>query len=133
MIDMHHVGLWVRDLARSGRFYDRILGFEKQYDYQIPAGLMKTIFDRPVDCRVEVHQREEVMLELFQPDIPVSDDPPESPTTGINHFSLMVDDKTAFCRRAREMGADVLEIPRKDHSIFFLKDPDGIRIEIKDQ
>jgi len=133
MTAVHHIGLWIRDLDRSGEFYDRILGFEKQYDYHIPAELVKTIFGRPIDCQVELHQRDEIRLELFQPDIPLSADPSQPLTAGINHFSLQVDDKTSFCRQAREKGADVLEIPRNDHAVFFLRDPDGILIEIKDQ
>jgi catechol 2,3-dioxygenase-like lactoylglutathione lyase family enzyme len=130
---VHHLGLWVQDLARSGRFYDGILGFDKRYDYQIPAELMKTIFGRPINCRVEMHQREEVRLELFQPDVPVSTELCEPLPAAINHFSLKVDDKVSFCHQAREKGATVIEVPRQDHIIFFLKDPDGLLIEIKDK
>jgi catechol 2,3-dioxygenase-like lactoylglutathione lyase family enzyme len=133
MISVHHLGIWVRDLGRSGEFYDRILGFEKKYDYHLPAELVRTIFGRPVDCRVEVHQRQAVSVELFQPGTPTANGPDEPLTAGINHFSLKVDDTLSFCRRAREKGAEVLEVPRRDHSVFFLKDPDGILIEIKDQ
>lgn len=133
MMAVHHLGIWVRDLGRSGEFYDRILGFEKKYDYRLPAELVRTIFGRPVDCQVEVHQRQAVSVELFQPDTAMSANPPDPRAAGINHFSLKVDDTVSFCRRAGEKGAEVLEIPRKDHSVFFLKDPDGILIEIKDQ
>jgi len=133
MMTVHHLGLWVRDLTRSGRFYDHILGFEKRYNYHIPADLTETIFSRAVNCQVEVHQREEVSLELFQPDIPVSTDLPERLLAGINHLSLKVADKVSFCRQARDMGADVIEVPREKGPIFFLRDPDGILIEIKDQ
>jgi catechol 2,3-dioxygenase-like lactoylglutathione lyase family enzyme len=130
---IHHIGLWVRDLTRSGCFYNQILGFEKRYDYQTPAELMKTVFGRAVNCQVEVLQRDGIRLELFQPDVPVSTALPEPLPAAINHFGLKVDDKASFCRKAREKGADVIEVRRQDHSTFFLRDPDGLLIEIKDE
>jgi catechol 2,3-dioxygenase-like lactoylglutathione lyase family enzyme len=51
----------------------------------------------------------------------------------INHFSLTVDNKRAFCARARERGAQVIEVAREDHCVFFIRDPEGILIEIKDR
>jgi catechol 2,3-dioxygenase-like lactoylglutathione lyase family enzyme len=93
---------------------------------------MERIFGHRVECRVEVYQRDEVRLELFQPD-PAVTAPAEthiSPT--INHFSLHVPDKVSFCRQAGEKGASVIEVDRGDRVIYFLRDPDGILIEIKE-
>jgi hypothetical protein len=41
-----------------------------------------------------------------------------------------VDDKRQFCRKLAERGVEVIEAPYKDRVVFFVKDPDGNRIEI---
>ena len=132
MLKVHHVGIWVRDLGRSGRFYQEDMGFQKQYDYQIPAELVRRIFGPETGCRVEVYHRDEVNLELFQPDQKMPHRPhPLSPA--INHFGLKVGDKRVFCREAEGRGAQIIEVAREDHSVYFVRDPDGILIEIKDK
>jgi catechol 2,3-dioxygenase-like lactoylglutathione lyase family enzyme len=133
MLKVHHVGIWVKDLDRSGRFYGQIMGFEKQHDYRIPAELVLRIFGRDTGCHVEVYRRDEVTLELFQPDqkMEARSSSPLVPT--INHFGLLVADKRAFRHQAEERGAQVIEVQREDHCVYFIRDPQGILIEIKEK
>ena len=133
MTTLHHIGLWVKDLDRSGRFYHDIMGFERQYRYRAPAELIGGIFRRPVGCQVEVYQRDEVRLELFQPDKEMADSDGCPLSPGINHFSLAVPDKIVFCRDAQDKGAELIEVDRGDHKAYFIRDPDGILIEMKDE
>jgi catechol 2,3-dioxygenase-like lactoylglutathione lyase family enzyme len=133
MLKVHHVGIWVRNLDRSGRFYQQVMGFQKQYGYRIPPQLVRRIFGPETGCRVEVYHRDEVNLELFQPDQKISHHHPQPPSPAINHFGLKVGDKRAFCREAAGKGAQIIEVEREDHSVYFVRDPDGILIEIKDQ
>ncbi len=130
---VHHIGLWVNDLAAAGRFYDHVLGFEKQYDYQVPAEIVSRIFGRHSGCQVEVYRRDEVTLELFRPAGKIADRRSPALAPGINHFSLRVENKRAFCQQAREKGAQVIQVHRKDHCVYFIRDPEGILIEIKDR
>lgn len=132
MMKAHHLGLWVRDLGRSGRFYHDAMGFDQQYHYSAPAKLIGQIFRRPVGCQVQVLQRDEVRLELFQPDEEMVDPESHPLSPGINHFSFKVADKETFCHQAQEKGAEVIEVERGDHIAYFIRDPDGILIEIKD-
>jgi catechol 2,3-dioxygenase-like lactoylglutathione lyase family enzyme len=133
MLKVHHVGIWVRDLDRSGRFYQQVMGFEKQYGYRIPAEVVERIFGPETDCRVEVYHRDEVSLELFQPDQKIPEHGPHPLAPAINHFGLKVGDKRAFCREVVGKGAQIIEVEREDHSVYFIRDPDGILIEIKDK
>lgn len=128
-----HIGLWVRDLVRSGRFYRNVLGFERQDSYYVPAKLMHHIFGQDTACTVEVYRRDGVALELFQSDQKMQDQGFFPLIPGINHFGLEVGDKRAFCQEAKEKGAQVIEVAREDHMVTFLRDPDGILIEIKDR
>ena len=133
MLTIHHLGLWVKDLARSDQFYHQIMGFDKQYDYRIPSEIMSRIFGREVACQVAVYRRDEVALELFQPDGKMTDPDQVSLSSGINHFSLKVPDKRVFCQEVKEKGAQLIEVPRGDGCIYFIQDPDGILIEIKEK
>jgi catechol 2,3-dioxygenase-like lactoylglutathione lyase family enzyme len=130
---VQHIGLWVRDLIRSGRFYGHVLGFEKQDSYYVPAKLMHHIFGQDTACTVEVYRRDGVALELFQSDQKMQDQGPYPLIPGINHFGLEVPDKRAFCQDAKEKGAQVIEVVRGDHLVYFIRDPDGILIEIKER
>ena len=82
---------------------------------------------------MKVYHRDEVNLELFQPDqkMPHHHTHPLSPT--INHFGLKVGDKRAFCREAEGKGARIIEVAREGYSVYFVRDPDGILVEIKDK
>jgi catechol 2,3-dioxygenase-like lactoylglutathione lyase family enzyme len=131
-VTVHHIGMWVQDLSRSGRFYSRVMGFEKQYDYRAQADIMEQIFGHHADCRVEVYQRDEVRLELFQPEVAMTSPTGTQILPAINHFSLKVSDKETFCRQAREKGASIVEVDRGGRMIYFIRDPNGILIEIKD-
>ena len=132
-LKVHHIGLWVSDLTSTGRFYERILGFEKQYAYRLPSEVIQTVFGRKVKCQVAVYRRDEVALELFRPAIEMADAAQAPLIPGVNHFGLQVADSETFCEKAREKGADVIELDRGDHLVYFLRDPDGVLIEIKDK
>ena len=130
---VQHIGLWVTDLDRSSRFYCHVLGFEKQVSYQVSATIVHHIFGQDTACTVEVYRRDGVALELFQPDRKMQVQGPVPLIPGINHFGLEVADKLAFCQEVREKGAQVIEIAREDHQVYFVRDPDGILIEIKEK
>ena len=132
-VAVHHIGMWVRDLARSGQFYRQIMGFEKKYGYRAPAEIIARIFGHHTDCLVEVYQRDDVRLELFCAEEPVTTPDAAGVSPAINHFSLKVADKLSFCEQAKKKGASVIKVDRGDHVICFLLDPDGIRIEIKEE
>lgn len=133
MLKVHHLGIWVQDLDRSSWFYGQVMGFEKQYDYQIPAELVRHIFGRDTDCHVEVFRRDEVTLELFRPDEKMEDQSSLPLAPAINHFGLQVADKKTFCKQAEVQGAQVIEVQREDHCVYFIRDPQGILIEIKER
>ena len=62
-------------------------------------------------------------------------DTPSDPSsmTGLNHFSVVVEDIRALVDKAREKGADVLMDPfhpRPDRLTTFVRDPDGVMIQL---
>lgn len=133
MLEVHHIGILVQDLNRSGRFYSQIMGFEKGYEHQIPAEIIGHIFGQNTACRVAVYRRDDVTLELFQPDRKITVRRQDSLQPGVNHFGLKVADMTTFYLGAKAKGAQVIEVPRGDHCVYFIRDPDGVLIEIKEK
>ena len=73
--------------------------------------------------------RGDITLEVFSSqDIKLT--PRADTQIGYNHFGLWVEDKKQFCRQLANQGVEVIEAPYKDRFVFFVKDPDGNRIEI---
>jgi catechol 2,3-dioxygenase-like lactoylglutathione lyase family enzyme len=114
-VSLNHVALSARELERSARFYERLLGCERlpAPDVGFPT-LWLSLGDR--------------QLHLFQRDTPV---PP------LHHFAVAVDDFAEACRRAEELGAfegapygrEAYRLPDGTAQLF-LRDPDGHLVEI---
>ena len=52
---------------------------------------------------------------------------------GYNHFSIEVGNKQRFCERlARESGVKIIKIERSGSYTYFIKDPDGNLIEVRE-
>jgi catechol 2,3-dioxygenase-like lactoylglutathione lyase family enzyme len=114
-VSLNHVALSARDLERSARFYEQLLGCARlpAPDVGFPT-LWLSLGDR--------------QLHLFERETPV---PP------LHHFAVAVDDFAEACRRAEALGAfdgapygrDAYRLP--DGTVqLFLRDPDGHLIEI---
>jgi catechol 2,3-dioxygenase-like lactoylglutathione lyase family enzyme len=121
---VHHVGVWASDGSATRQFYEGVMGFEKEREYEVPIELMSTIFGIDRSCKVEVYAKDTARVEVF--DVNGTD------LSGINHFSLSVGDRVGFFRRAKASGADCLEVKRGDHPVYFIRDPSGLLVEIKD-
>jgi catechol 2,3-dioxygenase-like lactoylglutathione lyase family enzyme len=128
-MDGCHLGLISNHPEDMIRFYSEKLGFIEGESRTIPRELVQSLFGIPVECRMTKLHRGEITLEVFSPPglelVPCSDR-----QAGYNHFGLWVDDRRQFCRKLAERGVEVIEAPYKDRFVFFVKDPDGNRIEI---
>lgn len=125
-----HVGLNVRDLKMVSRFYIHLLGFEKMRDYEVDAKIMADIFGVPLACQVRYLERNGFGIEFFfykNGNLR----PLEFASTGYHHWTLLVEDKYAFCEELKEKGVPVTQIAKSYGHTFFIKDPEGNLIEIK--
>jgi len=43
-----------------------------------------------------------------------------------------VGNREAFVQKMKEKGVAIIEVQRNDHLVYFIKDPDGNLIEIRD-
>lgn len=128
MFSAHHISMSVSNADKSLAFYEQ-LGFEKVYEWQAEDLSLKIL-----------HLRlGEIVLEIFN--YPSPQEAPRSTQTlatdlkriGIKHFALKVTDIGAAKEKLQALDfiGDV-EINRGNTGIdyFFIKDPDGIFIEI---
>lgn len=51
---------------------------------------------------------------------------------GYNHWGLRVNNRVAFCRSLKKKRVKVIEITRNNRKVYFIKDPDGNLIEMRD-
>lgn len=128
MFCLHHVALSVTDLDTSIAFYSG-LNFEPVYSWHADDGMI----------RIAHLKQGEMLLELFcfenRSPAPLTSHELGSdlPRIGIKHFGLRVADIHAALKQLQTMGlADDLNVShgRTGIDYFFIKDPDGILLEI---
>lgn len=140
----HHVGLSVRDLDESIKFWTEVFGFKLDFQTEIP----------PIKARVAFVKRGDFRMELFE--IEGSTDTPEErqapntdlKTQGCKHFCFCVNDVQAALESLHTRGVPIVGIarspgapmvreddPRLDEdktpaTAFFFLDPSGVMFEI---
>jgi catechol 2,3-dioxygenase-like lactoylglutathione lyase family enzyme len=134
-----HVGLCVRDLARSLRFFCDGLGFEKAEGFELDSttaeGLDRSL-EVPGPARIvsQFVQNDSMKIELLHFVEPGVGGAPSATRNqlGLTHLSFYVDDLDAATRHLVEYGATVVEGTRASPGIdlLFLADPDGVRVEL---
>jgi catechol 2,3-dioxygenase-like lactoylglutathione lyase family enzyme len=134
-----HVGLCVRDLERSLRFFCDGLGFEQAEGFELDSvaaeGLDRSLeVAGPVRIVSQFIQNDTMKLELLHFVEPgVAGAPSDARNqVGLTHLSFYVDDLDAAARHLVECGATVIEETRASPGIdlVFLADPDGVRVEL---
>jgi glyoxylase I family protein len=121
----HHIGIVVSDLERSTGFY-RALGFETVQDLPSEDGSRAIRFVRLGEFEIE----------LFWYAEPASSahDPAGRGQLGFRHFALRTTDIDGALAELKGAGlvpaeTEVRRVPI-GYSLLFLRDPDGVEIEI---
>jgi catechol 2,3-dioxygenase-like lactoylglutathione lyase family enzyme len=123
-VKIHHIGIWSSNRPKSTEFCERVLGLAREREYEAPAEVMQAIFGYGKPCKIELYSDGETRIEVFYAE--------GEELAGINHFSVSVGDRREFCARARDAGADVIEVRRDDHLVYFIRGAGGLLLEIKD-
>jgi methylmalonyl-CoA/ethylmalonyl-CoA epimerase len=124
-----HVGVSVCNLGRSILFYERNLGFSCERVIELPGRNMKVALLRRAGFTIEMFE--------FIDALPLPEDR-KSPNTdlrtvGVKHFALNTNDILAASDFLKRNGVEFISevtVGVRGLRRFFIKDPDGIGIEV---
>ena len=134
-----HVGICVRDLEQSIRFYRDGLGFEEAGGLEISGEPTATLLAIPdVDLRAVYLERDGLRIELLHYPIPGSVGVAEARPMnqlGLTHMALRVENLDDAIAKLTALGGRALEQTRIRNQeygseILYLTDPDGVRLEL---
>jgi len=126
-----HIGIFTYQYKRLGDFYITKLGFEIVKEEILSKSIMEPIFGIKSDCKFARLASDNIKIEIFNP-IRGTPRKRSNYTIGFNHWALCLIDREKFFQKLKKLKVKILEVKRNDHSVYFIHDPDGNKIEIKD-
>jgi catechol 2,3-dioxygenase-like lactoylglutathione lyase family enzyme len=137
-----HVGIQVRDVERSARFYEDNLGFKRVARWSKSEPYVQRVVGYFPDVTLEIAYLQipgsDVFLEILEYR-GVAKAPVDTATAnpGTAHFSLFVDDLGELHQRLKAKGVQFVSDvetstagPLKGGRLIYMIDPDGIRVEL---
>ncbi|GMO13203.1 MAG: lactoylglutathione lyase [Treponemataceae bacterium] len=118
-----HIAITVKDMDKSLDFYTRVLGFKKAFEIPEP----KT--GEPWIQYLYIGNGQ--FAELFYGG--AKDNPWSDELRGFNHICLQVEDIHAAVERVKKEGIEITDGPKQGADFnwqAWIKDPDGIRVEL---
>lgn len=137
-----HIGIQVRDVERSARFYEDNLGLRRVGRWSMSQPYVQKTVGYYPDVTLEIAllgiPGSELFLEILEyrnvKSTPVD---PATANPGTGHFCLFVENLDALHRTLVDKGVEfVSEVqtpvtgPNKGGRLVYMKDPDGIRVEL---
>lgn len=126
-----HLGLYTNNSKRLVNFYTKILGFKIEKEEILPKTIFKSIFGVRSACKFIRLIADDVRVEIFE-SLSLHALRREDNGAGYNHWGYCVSNRKKFIERIKRKNVDIIEITRNDHKVYFIIDPDGNRVEIRD-
>jgi len=121
---LNHVGLNVKSEEEIVNFYQNILGFHSEYQFELPAEMCDNIFGVNKQLKVYSYKRDDIFLELFIHS--------ENPGNSFSHICLELEDRESIATKCEQSKYQVIRIKRVDRpDILFVKDKAGNIFELK--
>ena len=122
---LRHVALTCCSEKNSDRFYKNLLGLEKSEPKILGRPLSKAIFNVDAELLMINYRGEQVHFEIF------ITDQSESRLKQIGHVCLEVEDLNGFLNECQQLEIEIIQVPKGDRTLTFIRDDDGNLFEIK--
>ncbi len=109
----------------------RVFGFEPGDEKILSGAVVADIFGFNADCRFIKLHKDGFVIEVFEPLLPELQKQIVS-RIGINHWGCCTKERAALIRKLQEENIPIIEIKKDGHSVYFLVDPDGNRVELRE-
>jgi catechol 2,3-dioxygenase-like lactoylglutathione lyase family enzyme len=123
-----HIALISSSEEKANRFYKEALGLKELRSTVIPASLSKSLFSIDQEFKVIDFGNEQIKFEVF-----IGNHEKAFPLRKVDHICLEVEDREAFLEKCVGMGFEVLQVPKGDSLVTFLKDGESNLFEIKEK
>jgi len=123
---LSHIGLNIQSKEELVNFYQNILGFHPEYQFELPSVLATEIFELTGQTEVFLYKKENLIFELFVY--------PENTKMGFTHICIEVADRENIAKKSESAAYPVIRIQRNDKAdILFIKDKAGNIYELKNK
>jgi catechol 2,3-dioxygenase-like lactoylglutathione lyase family enzyme len=126
-----HIGLYTNNSKKMEKFYLKILGLKKEKEEILPKSIFKPIFGIPTDCKFIRLYTDNMKLEIFEP-VSARARKKIKNIVSINHWGFCVENSKKFVQKLKIKKVKIIEVKKNEHTVYFLTDPDGNRIEIRE-
>lgn len=123
---LRHMALTCSSEEKSDKFYKNLLGLRKLEPKTLSHTLSQAIFNVDSELKVINYMDEYVHFEIF------ITFPYNSNISQIGHVCLEVKNLEVFLGKCRSMDVEIIQVPKGDALITFVRDYDGNLFEIKD-
>jgi catechol 2,3-dioxygenase-like lactoylglutathione lyase family enzyme len=125
-MELKHIGLNFQRKEELVDFYQNILGFQFEYQFDMSAELCDDIFGVNKQLKVFLYKREDMLLELFVHSVNL--------INGFSHICFAVEDREIIATKCEQSRYQVIRIKRIDNpDILFVKDKVGNIFELKNK
>lgn len=126
-MNITHIALTCSSEDKADRFYAGLLGLQKQPPKTVAAEVSGAIFGIDSELKVINYINEKIRFEMFVDNAGISN------WRRIDHVCFEVEDLETFLQECRRAGADIIQVPKDDYLITFIKDFDGNLFEVKEK
>ena len=125
-MQLKHIAQVSSTEENANRLYQDVLGLQKINEKILPASIANAIFNVNAELKIVNYANDTLHFEIF------ISEPHYIKSDTIGHVCLDVENLEAFLERCRQNAIEVVQVPKGDARITFIKDVDGSLFEIKE-
>ena len=122
---LRHVALTCSSEKNSDRLFKNLLGLKKPEPKILTRSLSKAIFNVDTELLMINYRDKQVHFEIL------ITDQSENRLKQIGHVCLEVEDLNAFLNKCQQLEIEIIQVPKGDRTLTFIRDDDGNLFEIK--